>query len=83
MKKRASLTNSAKQKKAIVNYETTHLKSLNGQKEKRILREFIKACIKYGIPLKKNKLHIIGVPEREQREKGAENLFEAIMTEKF
>lgn len=32
---------------------------------------------------KKNKLHIIRVPEREQREKGAENLFEAIMAEKF
>ena len=30
-----------------------------------------------------NNLHIIGVPEGEKREKGAENLFKEIMAENF
>lgn len=36
----------------------------------------------YGIP-SNGPLHIIGVPEGEEREKGAESLFEKIMAKKF
>ena len=33
--------------------------------------------------LKQNNIHIIGVPENEEREKGAEDLFEQITAENF
>jgi len=33
--------------------------------------------------LKRNNSHIIGVPEDEEREKGAEGLFEQIIAENF
>ena len=33
--------------------------------------------------IKQTNIHIIGVPEREEREKRAENLFEEIMAENF
>ena len=33
--------------------------------------------------MKHNSIHIIGVPEEEERVQGIENLFEEIITEKF
>ena len=33
--------------------------------------------------MKWNNIHIIGVPEGEEREKGTENLFEKIIAENF
>ena len=33
--------------------------------------------------MKRNNIHIIGLPEGKEREQGTENLFEEIMTENF
>ena len=33
--------------------------------------------------IKRNNIHIIGVPEGEEREKGPENIFEEIMVKNF
>ena len=52
------------------------------QKEKRIFkREHTLRDLWDNI--KWNNIHIIGAPEREEREKGPENLFEEIIAEKF
>ena len=32
---------------------------------------------------KRNNIHIIGIPEKEEGEQGLENLFEKVMMEKF
>ena len=37
----------------------------------------------YGILIKQASLHVIGIPEGEEKEKGIEHVFEEIMCENF
>uniref|UniRef100_A0A9L0RAZ2 L1 transposable element RRM domain-containing protein n=1 Tax=Equus caballus TaxID=9796 RepID=A0A9L0RAZ2_HORSE len=50
------------------------------KKEKRQSKNSLREC---GDNIKHTNIHIIGVPEGEERDKGAENLFEEIMAENF
>ena len=52
------------------------------QKRKRIM-ELENRLRQFNGSIKCNSIHIIGVPEEEKREKGAENVFEEIIAEKF
>ena len=55
---------------------------LEDQKEKRIKKNEDSIRDRWD-HIKRTNIRIIGVPEGEEREKGAENLFEEIMAENF
>ena len=53
------------------------------QKKERRIMEHKNRHRKLSDSTKCNNIHIIGVPEKEEREKGAKNLFEKIIAENF
>ena len=58
----------------------------NNEVEKRRERRVLDhECIlrELGDSLKHNNIHIIGIPEKEEKEKGTEGLFEQIIVENF
>ena len=53
------------------------------KKRKRRLRKNEEGLREMQDNMKRNNIHIIGIPEREKGEQGIENLFEKVMMENF
>ena len=60
------------------------METTQSEQEKEKLLSFKKICLRdLWDSIRCSNIHIIGVPEGEEREKGIKNVFEEIMAEKF